>query len=157
MDKKIIVMQGPPAAGKSTLAKQIYDSDPSKYVIVSRDSIRESRGQYWIPDQESYISEIEEFEVRTALKHNLIPIIDATNLNPVTIDKWKKVAEEEDAEIDFKLVYVPFKTAVERDKQRDRQVTEKVIKRFYLKYFEKEFDSQCPLHIFHLHLRYNFL
>lgn len=135
-------MQGPPAAGKSTLAKQIYNSDPSKYVIVSRDSIRESRGQYWIPDQESYISEIEEFEVRTALKHNLIPIIDATNLNPSTIDKWKKVAEDEDAEIDFKLVYVPFKTAIERDKQRDRQVTEKVIKRFYLKYFENDFRRE---------------
>ena len=42
--KKIIVLKGPPAAGKSVRAKEIYNSDPLSYVIVSRDNIRDARG-----------------------------------------------------------------------------------------------------------------
>ena len=135
-------MQGPPASGKSTLANEIFNSNPKKYVIVSRDSIRESRGQYWIPEQEDYISDIEEFEIRTALKHGLIPIIDATNLNSKTIDKWNKLAEEENAEIEYKPLYIPFKEALERDSKRDRPVGKNVLKRFYLNYYEKEFRKE---------------
>ena len=37
---KIIVLQGPPACGKSTWAKE-YVKDKKDWVIVSRDEIRE--------------------------------------------------------------------------------------------------------------------
>lgn len=45
MKNKIIVLQGPPACGKSTKARELikeYESD--KAVIVCRDSIREGCG-----------------------------------------------------------------------------------------------------------------
>lgn len=143
MDKlKIIIMQGCPASGKSTEAKKIYDSNPKKYVIVCRDSIRESRGNYWVPDQEEYISDIEEFEIRAALKRNLIPIIDAVNLNPKTLAKWEGIASEFNAEIEYKPIYVPYKTALERDGKRSHPVGEKTLKVFYLRYHEKEFREE---------------
>ena len=81
---KILVLQGVPASGKSTYARELAEKNES-YVIVNRDSIRESRGNYWIPKQEDYISDIEEFEVRAAINRKLNVIIDATNLNPKTI------------------------------------------------------------------------
>ena len=30
---------------------------------MSRDNIRDARGNYWVPEQENYISDLEEFSV----------------------------------------------------------------------------------------------
>ena len=133
--KKIIVLQGPPASGKSTYAKKLHEEDQNN-IIVSRDGIRASRGKYWIPEQEDWISEVEEFEVRSALKHNLTPIIDATNLNPLFIDKWSQIASEESAQIKIIQMEVPpFEEALIRDKNRERPVGPEVILRFYNEYY----------------------
>lgn len=139
--KKIIVLQGPPASGKSTWARDTAKAG-TPYVIVNRDSIREARGEYWIPEQESYISDLEEFGVRSAVNRGLIPIIDATNLNPKTIQKWNDLAKELNCEIEFKPFYVPYKEALERDKGRSRPVGEKVLKRFYTQYFYEDFTKE---------------
>lgn len=140
-NNKIIVLQGPPASGKTTEARKMAKIG-TPYVIVSRDAIRESRGDYWIPDQEDYISDMEEFAVRSAIKRGLIPIIDATNLNPKTIKKWEDLAKELGCAVEYKKFYIPFKEAVERDKNRERSVGEKVLKRFYTTYFYNEFVNE---------------
>lgn len=136
--KKMIVLQGPPACGKSTRALELlvdYGSD--KAVIVCRDSIREACGEYWVPSRENYISDIEKGAVIAALEHDMIPIIDATNLNPKTIEKWKKIAEEYKAEIEWIEVVEPYKVALQRDSNPDRKrpVGKKVLRNFYMKYY----------------------
>ena len=141
MDKKIIVLQGPPASGKSTWAHETAKAG-TPYVIVNRDSIRNARGEYWIPDQEDYISDIEEYGVRSAINRNLIPIIDATNLNPKTIEKWENLAKELNCEIEYKKFYISFKEALERDSKRERSVGKKVLINFYTKYFYDEFVKE---------------
>lgn len=148
---KILVLQGPPAASKSTWARE-FVKDKTDWVIVNRDSLREGRGEYWIPNQEDYISDLEEFSVKAAINRGLNVIIDATNLNPKTIDKWNKLAKSTKSTIEFKEFYIPFKEAVERDKNRERSVGEKVIKRFYQQYYldkyqeeTKEYDNRYIL------------
>lgn len=42
---KILVLQGPPASGKSTYARELAEDDWN-WVIVNRDSLREGRGLY---------------------------------------------------------------------------------------------------------------
>ena len=137
---KILVLQGVPASGKSTFARSLVLKDKS-YVIVSRDAIREARGEYWIPEHEDYISDIEEFEIRSAIKHNLNPIIDATNLNPKTIAKWKNLAEELNVNIEFKMFEIDFATALERDSKRERSVGKKVLERFFRDYFPDQLKA----------------
>ena len=137
---KILVLQGVPASGKSTFARSLVLKDKS-YVIVSRDAIREARGEYWIPEHEDYISDIEEFEIRSAIKHNLNPIIDATNLNPKTIAKWKNLAEELNVNIEFKMFEIDFTTALERDSKRERSVGKKVLERFFRDYFPNQLKA----------------
>lgn len=132
---KIFMLQGPPAGGKSTKALQLYNDDKQHRVIVSRDAIRSSRGEYWVPTQESYISELEEFAVRAALDNGYSPIIDATNLNPKTIAKWENIAHEYDVELDRVMCVIPYKEAYERDKNRERPVGKKVLRDFYTRYF----------------------
>ena len=137
---KILVLQGVPASGKSTFARSLVLRDKS-YVIVSRDAIREARGDYWIPEHEDYISDIEEFEIRSAIKHGLNPIIDATNLNPKTIAKWKNLAEELNINIEFKMFEIDFATALERDSKRERSVGKKVLERFFRDYFPNQLKA----------------
>lgn len=136
--KKMIILQGPPACGKSTRAQELlvkYGSD--KAVIVCRDSIREACGEYWVPSRENYISDIEKGAVIAALEHDMIPIIDATNLNPKTIEKWKNIAAEYDAETEWISVVEPYKVALQRDSNPDRKrpVGKKVLRNFYMKYY----------------------
>lgn len=138
---KIIVLQGPPASGKSTYAKELAKAG-TPYVIVNRDSIREGRGEYWIPEQEDYISDMEEYGVRSAINRGLTPIIDATNLNPKTIEKWESLAKELNCEIEYKKFYISFKDALERDSKRERSVGKKVLVKFYQKYFHDEFVKE---------------
>ena len=137
--KKIIVLQGAPASGKSTWARE-FVTGKKDWVIVNRDSIRDGRGDYWIPEQEDYVSAVEEFQIRMAITNDLNVIIDATNLNPKTIEKWEKIAEEYCVEIEYKLIEIPYKEALERDSKRARPVGKKVIDRFYRMY--------CP-HLMH--------
>ena len=134
MKKKIIVLQGPPACGKSTLAKKLHDEDRNN-VIICRDSIRESRGTYWLEEQENYIDKVEMLQVESALECGLTPVIDATNLNKKTIEKWKNIANLYKAEIEYKECILPYNEALERDKLRERQVGEKVLRKFYTKYY----------------------
>lgn len=138
---KILVLCGPPASGKSTYARE-FIKGKTDWVIVNRDSIREGRGEYWIPSQEDYISDLEEFSIRAAIKRNYNVIIDATNLNPKTQEKWRKIATETKSSIEFKEFYIPFKEALERDKNRERSVGEKVLKNFYLKYYPDKYAEE---------------
>lgn len=138
---KILVLQGPPAAGKTSYARE-FVKDKIDWVIVNRDSLREGRGEYWIPSQEDYISDLEEFSIKAAINRGLNVIIDATNLNPKTIDKWNKLAKSTKSTIEFKEFYIPFKEALMRDGARERQVGAKVVKSFYLKYYPDKYAEE---------------
>lgn len=139
--REIIVLQGPPACGKSTYARELHKKNQN-YVIVSRDNIREARGDYWIPAQEDYISAIEEYQVRTALDMELTPVIDATNLNPKTLEKWERVAGECGATLDIREMEIPtYEEALLRDANRERPVGEKVMRRFYNEYYPDKMEE----------------
>ena len=67
----------------------------------------------------------------------MIPIIDATNLNPKTIEKWKNIASDYGTEIEWIEVVEPYKVALQRDSNPDRKrpVGKKVLRNFYMKYY----------------------
>lgn len=130
---RLIILQGAPAAGKSTWARE-FVKGKKDWVIVNRDSIRDGRGDYWIPEQEKFISELEVFHIRKALEYGLNVIIDATNLNPTTLAKWDTIAKEFSAEMEIKVFDIPLDEAIRRDSERSRSVGEKVIRDFYNRY-----------------------
>lgn len=72
---------GLPASGKTTYFNQNYKDDPS-IVRVSRDDLRNMRGQYWLPKDEDLISDWEIVTAGIALMNGKNVVIDATNLNP---------------------------------------------------------------------------
>lgn len=149
--KKIIVLQGCPCSGKTTFAKE-YASKHDNVKIVCRDDIRIKlgNGQYTMKFEDE-VNKIELKEIKSGLKNNLTVIIDATNLNKKTINKWKNLAKELKSEIIFKEFYVPFKIACERDKNSDRNHVcgVSVLKRFYEKYYKEKYESETIQTIYH--------
>lgn len=141
---KLIVLQGPPATGKSTWVKEYLDklseNERKKVVVVSRDTIRESTGTYWVPERENYITTLEDVAMKSALLNGLNVINDATNLNPKTITHLEEIAKQCGADIEYVKLYVPFKVALERDQHRERPVGRKVLERFYKQYFKEQYE-----------------
>lgn len=72
---------GLPASGKTTYFNNHYKSNPD-IVRVSRDDLRNMRGQYWLPKDEDLISDWEIVTAGIALMNGKNVVIDATNLNP---------------------------------------------------------------------------
>ena len=85
---KLLILQGIPASGKSTFAKEWAKEDPIKRIVISRDSIRHMLGQYWVPTRECLVSEIELQSVISGLSRDYDVCIDATNLNLKYLQKW---------------------------------------------------------------------
>ena len=132
--RQILVLQGVPASGKSTFARKLA-TEHTNWVIVNRDSMRKARGTYWLPSQENYIDDLEMNAVVSALNRDLNVIIDATNLNKKTIDKWNKLVGFYASRIEFKLFKISYKEAIERDNSREDKIGEKTIRRFFKAYF----------------------
>ena len=138
---RLIILKGCPASGKSTWARD-FIKGKKDWVIVNRDSIREGRGDYWIPEQEGYISDLEEFHIRKALERGLNVIIDATNLNPNTQEKWNNLAKGFSITPEYREFIISYKEALERDSKRERPVGKKVIRDFFNKYYP---DMICDM------------
>ena len=133
---KLFIMQGIPGSGKSTIARKLQEESPTTRVIVSRDAIRHARGVYWVPEQEKYISQVEYSEIVFALEFGYDVIIDATNLNEKTLQKWKAIAAKYEADIEYVKVDTPLEECLRRNKNADREhvIPDDVIKDFYKRF-----------------------
>lgn len=136
---KLIVMQGAPGSGKSFKARKMQALNPHTTVIVSMDSLRDMRGVYWVPEQEEYIQDLEEYAVYRALEKGYDVIVDATNLNDKKINKWKVMATKFNIECEFIMCYATVDECIQRDKFPDRthHVGENVIRGFFERYADK--------------------
>jgi tRNA uridine 5-carbamoylmethylation protein Kti12 len=133
---KLIILQGIPASGKSTIAKEWQAEEPTKRVIICKDSFRLGRGQYWVPEQEDYIKKLEEAAILLAGFHKLDIIIDGTNLNMKLINRIMSILYNRDVKVELWLVHADKDTCIERDLNKDRthSVGKDVIEMFYQKY-----------------------
>lgn len=131
------------ASGKSTWARDFIKTRSEEWVIINRDSIRDMLGNYWVPSREKLVSQIEEMNICLSLTYGCNVIVDATNLNPRTIQKLEQIAKRYSTDIiprkevivEYKKFDIDLETAIERDKNRERTVGEDVIKNFYNKYY----------------------
>lgn len=152
MGKKILVLQGVPASGKTTFAKEWLVSHPG-WVRVNRDDIRSNMNDTWSRDLENHVTDIEDFIITSSLNNEKSVIVDDTNLNPQTIQHLKDLANIYECEIEFKEFRIDFRTALDRDSQRENRIGEKELRKFFLKYYPeemadkrymKELDRQKP-------------
>lgn len=137
--QKIIVLQGPPASGKSTWAQEFIQSH-NNYVIVSRDAERIASGRY-NHNYENCISEIEISNAKIWLSNGYSIISDSMNLKESYIEFWKKLANEFKVDIEFKKFFIPLEDAINRDanENRNHHVGKKFLISLYKKYYNDDY------------------
>lgn len=134
--KKLTILQGPPAAGKSSLAREIHKKDKENTIIVRRDSIRESLGTYWIPAREPLVLEIERSMVNLSLSHGYHVIVDNTNMENSNV--WKELAKLHSCPIEFIHLQITKEESLIRNKGIGRrQVPDEFIEHFFKKYYNE--------------------
>lgn len=134
---KLYMMIGLPASGKSTIAKEISESEGA--IIVSSDEIRkELLGD--INDQSNNKLVFKEVEKRIieGLKVGNV-IYDATNINykkrMAFLQKLNKLEVEKIAV----LVVVPYEECLSRNKDRERTIPKEVITRMYHNFYVPQY------------------
>ena len=139
MKGSLIVTVGISGSGKSTWSHEKWIKNPSKYVIVNRDKIREllfgytesSISEYYtrldVSGLEKQVTRYEDTLINDALCHGKTAIIDATHLTRKYLERFKYW----NVPTEIVVFEIELDEALNRDFSRTRMVGEKVIRRQY--------------------------
>ena len=133
-NKKIKILVGVPASGKSTWARKELARNPN-VVSVSRDDFRYGLRNSGVtePKIESMITELVDSTIMKSLSFGLDVISDATNLKKSYIEHFINLVKH-NADVEFIVFDISLEVALERDRNRERSVGEHVIKKMYKNY-----------------------
>lgn len=121
---KLIAFVGESGSGKSTAAKSMVET--LGYVRLNRDSLRIDLKDRFAPPEkgnadrafENYVAKIQREGAISALRTGQTVIIDDTNLNENTLNKWRVLAEELKVEFEVQRMTTSRQTCIERDSKR---------------------------------------
>ena len=148
--KKLLVLQGLPASGKSTYAVKWINEDPEHRLRINQDSIRTMFGKYWLEDKEqlkkreSITSNITMELLKQSMFNQFDIVLDNMNLNTKvlgTIEDYvnyfnMKFADLQAYQIEYKLFKEPLQTLINRDSKRDISIGAEVITNLYNRYYD---------------------
>lgn len=142
--KKVIILKGLPASGKSTVARKLIDGNPGRYKRVNKDDIRAmlDNGK-WSRDNEKFVLKTRDTLILAALGDGKHVIVDDTNLNPKHEARIRQLVKGK-AKVEVEFFDVPVDECIERDLKRPVSVGEKVIKKMYNDYLKPETDTYKP-------------
>jgi predicted kinase len=131
----LVVARGLPACGKSTALAAWRAEDPDRRILLGRDARRDENG--FLPvgtgAEEDAITVMMNAGTEALLRYGWDVGIDATHLQPGTLEVWSRIAERTGARFEIlDLTFVSADTCVARDLARKhaggRYVSESVIR-----------------------------
>ncbi|MBC8755433.1 AAA family ATPase [Kordia sp. YSTF-M3] len=143
--KKIIILQGIPASGKSTYAKKLVSENPGMYKRINRDSLREMLdcGRF-SKGNEKFIKKTRDFLIKESLIAGKHIIVDDTNIDPSNLEHINEIAKayrEETGHIvkvELKTMEIDVEEAILRDSKREKPVGREVILKMHKQLHTKE-------------------
>jgi predicted kinase len=133
--KNLVVLRGLPCSGKTTFARELVDR--FHYKRLSVDDLRKMLDNgYFSRANEDIVNTILT-EALITLAHNKYDIvIDALNLNPHVINKYRTLAQKYNYEFTIQDFKTPLGVCIERDLERtEGRVGKEFILKIYNKYF----------------------
>lgn len=144
MAKKVYILKGLPASGKSSIAeKMLREAQPNSIKRINKDLLREmfDFGVH-TGKSEGFIILARNLLIDLALTEGMNVIVDDTNLNPVHESAIRNLVSNrnrttaETTQVIVQEVHTPIEECIERDLKRPNSVGEKVIKEMYNKWMK---------------------
>lgn len=131
--KKILLLKGLPASGKSTWARNYCQQNPM-YKRVNKDDLRAMISCRHTKGNEKFVLEVRDKFVVSALKMGYSVIVDDTNLHPKHLDAMMWIAYEyfdDEVAVEVMEFDTPIEECILRDAARpiSAYVGEEVIRR----------------------------
>lgn len=151
MSRKVIILKGLPASGKSTYAKNLLDSNPGVYKRINKDDLRAMLdNSHWSKGNENFVIKVRDWLIIEGLEDGKSVIVDDTNLHPKHEDKIREIVKqynqekESDVRVEVKLFEVDVEEAIQRDLKRLNSVGEKVIRQMYYQFIASKELTRLP-------------
>jgi predicted kinase len=134
--KKLLMLKGLPASGKSSWAKQyVLDQPANTWKRVCKDDLRAMLDtSRWSPGSEKLVLKIRDAIVTEALQSGSNIIVDDTNFEPKHEARLRQLAKEHGAEFEEKYFEVDVEECIIRDLKRLNSVGADVIRAMHRKY-----------------------
>jgi predicted kinase len=136
--KKIIILRGLPASGKSTYAKNLLSENPGMYKRLNRDEMRLMFDNNHHTDaNEKFIAKVRDLMMLEALKAGKHVIIDDTNLSERSVERIRQIVRKhcidtaDEVQVEVKEITTSLEECLLRDEQREKKVGRNVIMRMY--------------------------
>ena len=143
--KKILILRGLPASGKSTFARNLINENKGEWKRLNKDELRAMLdNSIHTSANEKFVECVRDFMLVEALKEGKNVVIDDTNLSERTVERIQKVIQrfEKDTgdvvKIEFKTMETSLEECLARDEIRDKKVGRDVILRMYNDQIAKE-------------------
>jgi predicted kinase len=132
MSKRVIILKGLPACGKTTWAKEQVDRYPGKYKRISKDDLRAMLdNKKWSKGNEKFILATRDSLILLALQEGYHVLVDDTNLHNKHEQAIRELVKGL-AIVEIKdFTDVPLETCIERDQKRPDYVGEQVIRKMH--------------------------
>lgn len=143
--KRIWILKGLPASGKSSWAKEKVAKSNCSIKRINKDDLRamldsskHSKGN------EKFVLKTRDWLIRMALNEGKHVIVDDTNLNTIHEERIKEIAKECNAVVTIKWFDVKPEVCIERDLKRQNSVGAKVIWGMYNTYIKEDTSKNVP-------------
>lgn len=129
--KKILMLRGLPASGKTTFAKELLKTEQN-WKRINKDDLRAmlDNGK-WSKTNESFVLDERDRLIQVSLEKGFSVVVDDTNLHTKHEARLRQLATENSAEFEIKDFDLSPKKCVERDALRPNGVGKDVIWRMW--------------------------
>lgn len=143
--KKVLILKGLPASGKSTFARQLLDENKGAWKRLNKDELRAMLdNSEHSKENEKFVEKVRDIMLVEALKAGKSVIVDDTNLSDRPIERITQVVQKynkdtgEEVKIEFKIMETSLEVSLVRDAKREKKVGDAVIMRMYKQHILKD-------------------